>query len=41
MTLDIVATAAQVASMADRLAAGAERMRPLPEFAQALMAALA
>ena len=38
MTLDIAATAAQVAGMAEQLAAHAERMKPLPAFAQALMA---
>lgn len=37
MTLNIAATAAQVAGMAGQLAAQAERMRPLPEFAHALM----
>jgi hypothetical protein len=37
MTLDITATAEQVAAMAGQLAAQAERMRPLPEFAHALM----
>ena len=38
MTLDIVATAEQVSGMAAQLAAHADRMRPLPGFAQALMA---
>jgi hypothetical protein len=38
MTLDIVSTAAQVGGMADQLAASAERMRPVPDFARDLFA---
>jgi len=38
MSLDVAATAAQVSTMAQQLAAHAARMKPVPDFARALLA---